>query len=118
MNPTSLSKFLGVFSLALGAGELLFGRKLADATGVRSPALVHTFGARELASGLAILARPSDPTGALSRVGGDLLDAIAVGRAALRPGDPARTGALVALGVVAGALLVDAYAAARLAKAS
>lgn len=115
MNPTSLSKLLGLFSLALGAGELLFGRRIADATGVRSPTLVQTFGARELASGAAILARPSDPTGTLSRVGGDILDAIAVGRPALDRDDPARRGALVALGIVTGALLIDIYATAKLA---
>ena len=116
MNPTTLSKSLGFFSLALGAGELLFGRKIADAIGSDSPRLVETFGAREVASGIAILSRPSDPTGALSRVGGDVLDAIAVGREALRSDNPKRTNAYIALGIVAGALLIDLYATGRLAK--
>lgn len=113
MNRTSLSKFLGFFSLAIGADELLFGRKIGDATGVWSSKLVQTFGARELASGGAILTRPANPTGVLFRIGGDLLDLAAAGRR----DDPARKGALVALGIVLGAFLTDAHAAARLASA-
>ena len=111
MDTIKLNKALGWFSIALGLAEVAFGRRIANAIGSDSPALLRGYGARELATGAGILVRPDSSAGLWARVGGDLLDAATVGRDALRPSNPRKTGAYIALGVVAGALLVDLYAA-------
>ncbi|SAL86545.1 hypothetical protein AWB74_07748 [Caballeronia arvi] len=71
----SLSRGLGIFSLALGFAELLAARRVAKASGVRAdPALVRLYGLREIACGVGILAS-SDPSPYLiARIGGDALD--------------------------------------------
>jgi len=116
LSPQTINKFLGWFSLGLGAGELLFPRRITEGTGVRSETLVKAFGLRELASGATLLAAPSNPVGPLGRVGGDILDIVAAGREAFRADNPKRNGAIFALAFVGGALLLDAYATYRAAQ--
>ena len=112
MDTEKLNKGLGWFSIGLGLAEIMFGRRIGHAIGGdRTPELVRAFGVREIATGAGILAAPQSSAGLWARVGGDLLDAAAAGAQALRPSNPRRTGAYVALGIVAGALLVDLYAA-------
>lgn len=106
-----LNKGLGWFSITLGLAEVAFGRRIANAIGSDGQALIRGYGARELATGAGMLARPDSSAGPWARVGGDLLDAATVGAQAFRRSNPRKTGAYVALGVVAGALLVDFYAA-------
>ena len=58
MNDIQLSKFLGWFSLGLGALELLASRRITTMLGVANPRLVQAFGAREIAAGLMVLNKP------------------------------------------------------------
>ena len=75
MNDIQLSRYLGYFSLALGALELLAARRIATAVGVGSPALVQALGAREIAAGIMVLNKPDTAMPVWSRVAGDALDA-------------------------------------------
>ena len=71
-----LATALGWFSLALGATELIAPRSLARAVGIpdANTSTIRAFGVREVASGLAILARPDRPGLVWSRVGGNAID--------------------------------------------
>lgn len=112
-----LNKGLGWFSIGLGLAELIAGRRIAYAVGAnQTPELIRAFGVREIATGAGILANPQSSAGLWARVGGDLLDAAAIGAQALRPSNPRKTAAYVALGIVAGVLLVDLYAAQKTAR--
>ena len=112
MDSVGLNKGLGWFSIALGLVEIAGGRRIADGIGARGQAgLVRGYGVREIATGVGMLARPASAAGPLARVGGDLLDLATIAPNALRRSNASRTGALFALGIVAGALLVDLYAA-------
>lgn len=79
-----LAQALGWFSIGLGLAELLAPRAMARTIGMEErPLLLRTFGARELASGLGILAGGRRPTGWLwARVAGDAMDLAALGAAA------------------------------------
>ncbi len=86
MNDINLAKFLGCFSIGLGAIELLAPRRLIRLLGLpQSPALVRAFGAREVAAGAAVLTYPDNPAPLWARVGGDALDLAVLGFA-LQPG--------------------------------
>lgn len=71
----ALARGLGWFSIALGATELVAPQALARWLGMQgSESLLQTYGAREVGTGIGILAS-NDPTAWLwGRVGGDLLD--------------------------------------------
>ena len=82
----ALSLALGLFSVALGAAELLAPRQVARLIGVspnfRTRATLRASGAREMASGIGILTQPTEPMWLWSRVGGDAIDLATLGRAA------------------------------------
>ncbi len=82
MNDIQLAKLLGLLSLGVGALELAAGRRLAAKLGLRSPEMVHAFGAREVATGMAVLMHPDAPVPVWGRVAGDAID-LAVLAAAL-----------------------------------
>ena len=73
-----LSKGLGWFSVGLGIAELAAPRALARAIGIdhrgRTGATIRAMGARELANGLGILARPRRSLPLWARVAGDAID--------------------------------------------
>jgi uncharacterized membrane protein len=77
-NGTGLSKGLGWFSVGLGIAELAAPRALARAIGIdhrgRTGATIRAMGARELANGLGILARPRRALPLWARVAGDAID--------------------------------------------
>jgi len=77
-NGAGLSRGLGWFSLGLGLAEIAVPRVLARAIGVdhrgRTGATIRAMGARELANGLGILARPRDALPLWARVAGDAVD--------------------------------------------
>lgn len=80
VNDIQLAKFLGCFSIGLGAIELLAPRHLIRLLGLpRSPALVRAFGAREVAAGAAVLTYPDNPAPLWARLGGDALDLAVLG---------------------------------------
>jgi uncharacterized membrane protein len=77
---------LGCVSLGLGLAEVLAPRALARLIGAReddhTAAQLRALGAREIGTGLAILAQPARPAWVWSRVGGDALDLAWLGSAA------------------------------------
>jgi len=78
-----LANGLAWFSLGLGLTELLAPKTLARLIGVResNAGLIRAFGAREIASGLAIWSQGERPVEAVwSRVAGDALDLTALGK--------------------------------------
>ena len=106
MNDIQLAKFLGWFSLGLGAVELLAARRITAMLGVANPRLVQAFGAREVAAGLMVLNKPDAAMPVWGRVAGDAMDA-AVLATGLRWGNRQRRGAAAAMLFVLGAAALD-----------
>jgi len=75
---STISKGLGLYSLGMGLAELAAPNMLAKAIGiapsVRTRLTMRLFGARELAHGIGILAKPTQPIPMWSRVVGDVID--------------------------------------------
>ena len=99
---------LGCFSVGLGLAEVLAPHALARLIGAEedddTAAQLRTLGAREIGTGLAILAQPAQPAWLWSRVGGDALDLAWLGNTASdRRTDRTRlaTAAAAVLGVTA-----------------
>jgi hypothetical protein len=116
MRDKRLAKGLGWFSIGLGLAELLAPRALGRAIGAGEDhrGLMRTFGLREIAAGVAILAMPRPTKGLWARVAGDALDLTAllvVLRGSLQRGRVAG-----ALGAVAGVTALDIYEAQRLSR--
>lgn len=83
-----LARGLGWFSIGLGLAELLAPRAMAKICGVRpqNAGMIQIFGAREIASGVAIFMQVDQPATALwSRVAGDALDLASLGVAFASP---------------------------------
>ncbi len=107
------ARALGWTSLALGAAELAAPAWLCRQLGVDDHrALVRAMGAREVASGVGILAAGDPAPGVWARVGGDALDLALLGAAAR--GSRRRRGVAVAVALVAGITALDVWCAARL----
>jgi uncharacterized membrane protein len=110
----NLARGLGWFSLALGATQLVAPRTLARTIGIEPglgvSVLMRALGAREVASGLAVLMEPRRPLPLWARVGGDIADLglLALAFAAKRTSTPRLLGAVTAVG---GALALDVVAA-------
>lgn len=101
---------LGLFSIALGAAELLVPRRITRALDAEGhEGLVRGYGAREIATGAAILAQPAVATGIWGRVAGDVLDLGTLGVAARR--SPRNRAVWGAIAFVAGVTIVDAVTA-------
>lgn len=113
-----LSTGLALFSLALGAAELIAPRALSSAIGLKTRArTLRTLGVREIASGIAMLARPRSSLGPTARVAGDVLDLVVLG--ASRRKRFARGSKLtLAILAVAAVAALDLLASQRLAKSS
>jgi len=110
-----LARGLGWFSLALGVTELAAPRALARVIGVepsgRSSTVLRLLGARELLTGLGVLAQPRRAPPLWLRVAGDAVDLAALGMAARSRSSTARlVGAALA---VAGVTAIDLWAARR-----
>lgn len=108
---------LGWFSIGLGLAELVAPQQLAKLVGVRpSPAVITTLrsmGAREIASGLAILGRPASARPVWSRVAGDALD-LALLSSAFGAEGAQRQRTAIATAAVAGVAVADLLCAYRL----
>jgi hypothetical protein len=107
-----LAAGLGLFSIALGAAELLAPHAFSRAFGLRGrERLVAAYGVREIATGIAILTARNPAPFVWGRVAGDALDlatlAIGLGSASARRRTNAGLGMLAVLGVG----LVDALCA-------
>ena len=116
MNEIQLSKSLGLFSLALGAAELLYGRTIKRSLGLPMPtSFVRAFGAREMLSGFVALAHPDNAGPMGLRIAGDAVDLAVLGTALL-PSNSRRHAAAFATIAVIGVTVLDFAAAAALAK--
>jgi hypothetical protein len=109
-----LATFLGLFSIGLGLAEALTPRKFASTIGVRySPALIQAYGAREIASGIGILAG-RHPAGWLwGRVAGDVMDLATLIPELQGADEDRRKRVAGAIAAVGGALLMDVVGATR-----
>lgn len=112
----TLAIALGWFSVALGLAELVAPRQVARLIGVPSREtttnVLRAYGARELASGIAILSQPTQARWLWSRVGGDAIDLATLGQAAREEAADRRRLSL-ATAAVLGVTALDVIAAAR-----
>ena len=106
MDYKKLSLGLGVFSVALGATELLASRRIARALRVEGKeGLIKAFGAREIVAGGGLLRSPAHATRVWNRVAGDGMDLGALaGAASKTPRSKAVWGAIA---FVVGATALD-----------
>ena len=107
----ALAQGLGWFSIGLGFAELFATKPLCRALGLeRHETLIRCYGARELATGVAIL-MSHDPTPWIwGRVAGDALDLVTLAAGSEGTGQQ-REGLTAALIVVAGITALDIYCA-------
>jgi uncharacterized membrane protein len=115
----ALARALGWFSLGLGLAELAAPRGVSRLIGVRKGArvLLQALGAREIASGLGILAGGRGPGWVWSRVAGDVVDLALLG-VALGDKRSTRGRVAAATAAVAGVTALDVVAAQRLARSN
>lgn len=107
---------LGWFSVGLGMAELLAPRKISRLVGARNhSALVRGYGLRELTAGIGILASNQRAPWLWARVGGDVLDLVALARTAKSTRRKGK--AAFAIASVAGVTALDICCAARQSKA-
>lgn len=111
-----LARALGFVSLGLGITHLVAPRALGRLTGVgERPELMRGMGARELASGVGILANERPASWVWARVVGDVMDLALLSRALGRP-DGDRKRVIGTAAAVTGALVLDAYCALQLSR--
>ncbi|MFL6550612.1 MAG: SRPBCC family protein [Povalibacter sp.] len=105
-----LNKGLGWFSVGLGVVELLAPKSLGRMIGTGDHSTVmRVCGARELATGIALLSGRAPATAAFSRVAGDAVDLALLG-AALRSRDADPKRLMLATTAVLGVTALDVYA--------
>ncbi len=108
-----VARGLGWFSIGLGMAELVAPHWLGRQTGLgQRTTLLRVMGLREIASGLAVLARPRSPWPLWGRFAGDLLD-LAVLINGYRSSSQ-RERVAVSIAMVAGVTLLDAMTARQL----
>ncbi len=106
-----LAKSLGYLSLALGAAELIAPRALCRATGLSGmEPLVRAYGARELATGVAILASHDPAPWIWGRVAGDMAD-IATAASGVRSDGGQNRNAVLTLAALTAVTAVDVMCA-------
>lgn len=103
-----LAKGLGAFSIGLGLAELIMPKILGGALGSKdSVKLVRGYGAREVASGVGILASSNPLPWLWGRVAGDALDLGTLARYPQKGGSRQRRNVKLAMAAVAGVTLLD-----------
>jgi uncharacterized protein YndB with AHSA1/START domain len=112
-----LAQGLGWFSIALGLAEVAAPRSVARLIGTRADeqttTVLRAYGAREIANGVAILAQPDRARWLWSRVAGDAVDLVSLGRA-MQQDDTDRGRAMFAIASVAGVTALDLMCARQL----
>jgi hypothetical protein len=114
----ALARGLGLVSIALGVAELIAPRAFTRALGLDGQEnLVRAYGAREIGTGIGILAS-HDPTPWIwGRVGGDVVD-LATLATGLEGDNPEKPNVMIAAAAVAGLTALDLYCAATLSRES
>jgi len=103
---------LGIFSIGLGLAELLAPRRMARATGLPGrEALLKAYGAREIASGIALLAADDPAPWLWARVAGDALDVSTLAAAAGNGDSKRAKHAIAAILAVAPVAMLDVASA-------
>lgn len=109
MNPDTMARGLGWFSIGLGTTELVAADSLAEALGMEGQeGLLRLYGAREIAQGLGCLSMNPPTSAVWVRVAGDVLD-IATLMAHMTPENPKRHNVVLALAAVAGVTVLDVF---------
>jgi hypothetical protein len=107
MNLTIAKRALGLMSIALGVLAVAAPRRVSDTLGLQTDdQAVSAFGAREIASGAGLLSPVRPGPWFWTRVGGDLMDLVVLGRA-LGPGNPRRHVAAGVTAIVAIITVID-----------
>src|SRR5688572_20202916 len=116
MRNDSMGKALGWFSIGLGLAALLAPRKTQRLVGIRkgkcASRLLGFVGAREIASGIGLLAQPSRPGWLWARVAGDIMDLALLG-SAFKYSNKNQKRLAAATAAVAGVTALDVFASAR-----
>jgi uncharacterized membrane protein len=110
-NEQAVARFLGWFSIGLGAAELVAPRLVARISGTRNHSnLIRSYGLREMAAGVGILTMRRPTAWLWARVAGDAVDLASLGSAlGSRRNNRAATAA--AIGAVAGITVLDVICA-------
>jgi hypothetical protein len=109
-----LAKNLGYFSIALGVVELMAPRALCNAIGLRGmEPVIRAYGAREVATGVAILASHDPQPWIWARVAGDVAD-IATVAAGLQQDNTRTENKVMTLAALAAVTAVDVACASAL----
>ncbi len=119
IRPDGLARALGWFSVGLGLAEVAAPGAIARLIGISDEderrTILRALGVREIATGLAILSDPKEPSWMWGRVGGDALDLALLGAAiGDEDNDRGRLGA--AMAVVAGMTVLDVICGQRLSR--
>jgi hypothetical protein len=106
-----IAKNLGYLSIALGAAELVAPRAVCRAAGLNGmESLVRSYGAREIATGVAILTSHDPAPWIWSRVAGDMAD-IATVATGIRQNGEKKNNAVLTLAALAAVTAVDVMCA-------
>src|ERR1700709_2390265 len=109
-----MAKGLGYFSIALGVAEILAPRAVCRAIGIRGlESVVRAYGAREIATGVAILASHDPEPWIWGRVAGDMAD-IATVATGLQQDNPRQDKTVLALATLVAVTVVDVACASAL----
>jgi hypothetical protein len=104
-----LTRGLGWFSIGLGLMEIFAAKRMSHALGMpRAEGLIRAYGVREIGAGMMTLSTEKQ-AGLVSRVAGDAVDIVTLA-AAMRPDNPKRGNAALALGLVLGVTALDIIA--------
>jgi hypothetical protein len=107
MNLTIAKRVLGLLSIGLGVVAVASPRRVSTTLGLQADEeAVSAFGAREIASGAGLLSPVRPGPWFWMRVGGDVMDLAALGRALGRDNPRRHIAALVA-GTVAAIAVID-----------
>jgi hypothetical protein len=110
MDYKKLSLGLGIFSVALGAVELLANRRIARALESEDhQGVIKAFGAREIVAGIALLQSPAHAARMWNRVAGDAMDLAALALAGRN--SPRNRAVWGAIAFVVGAATLDVLVA-------
>ena len=108
------ARFLGWFSIGLGAAELFAPKFIGRMIGISGhEMLIRSMGVREIAAGIAVLTEKVPTRSMMGRVAGDALDLALLG-AGLTSSDADKGKVGTAIGVVAGITALDVICASQL----
>lgn len=106
-----LAKGLGYFSIALGLAEVMSPRAVCRAAGIEGhEGLVRAYGAREIATGVAILMSHDATPWIVGRIAGDVVDIATVARGSQSNGGRSENVAMTMVALL-GVTALDIYCA-------